>query len=58
MNDEGLMNLVEMQYVRGQADANLNFESDDTTSLRSTDHDGFVLYILEDDDLIFKNGFE
>ena len=58
MNDAGLMNLVEMQYVRGQADAGLDFEGDDTNSLRSTDHDGFVLYILNDDDLIFKNGFE
>ncbi len=58
MNDAGLMSLVEMQYVRGQADAGLDFENDDTTSLRSTDHDGFVLYIFNDLDLIFKNGFE
>ena len=58
MNDAGLMSLVEMQFVRGQADAGLDFEVDDTTSLRSTDHDGFVLYILTDNDLIFKNGFE
>ncbi len=58
MNDEGLMNLVDMQYVRGQADASVQFEADAMTSLRSTDHDGFVLYILNDDDLIFKNGFE
>ncbi|VAW43648.1 Alkaline phosphatase, partial [hydrothermal vent metagenome] len=58
MNDEGLMNLIEMQYARGQVDASLQFEDDDTTSLRSTDHDGFVLYIFEDNDLIFKNGFE
>ncbi len=58
MNDAGLMNLVEMQYVRGQADANVNSENDNASSLRSTDHDGFVLYIFEDNDLIFKNGFE
>lgn len=57
MNDVALMNLVDMQYVRGQADANVNFEDGDS-SLRSTDHDGFVLYILDDNDLIFKNGFE
>ena len=58
MNDVGLMNLMEMQYVRGQADANLNNEDDDATSLRSTDHDGFVLFVYFDTDLIFKNGFE
>ncbi len=58
MNDEGLMNLVDMQYVRGQSDASVQFEADNMTSLRSTDHDGFVLYILDDDDLIFRNGFE
>lgn len=58
MNDVGLMDLVDMQFVRGQVDANVNFEDDDTTSLRSTDHDGFVLFIFDDKDLIFKNGFE
>ncbi|MGJ8663183.1 MAG: lamin tail domain-containing protein [Marinicella sp.] len=58
MNDKGLMNLVDMQFVRGQADASVQLEEDDTTSLRSTDHDGFVLYIFEDNDLIFKDGFE
>ncbi len=58
MNDAGLMNLNEMQFVRGQADANVNFEDDDTTSLRSTDHDGFVLFVTFDFDLIFKDGFD
>ncbi len=58
MNDIGLMNLIDMQYVRGQADANINNQDDNSTSLRSTDHDGFVLFIYEDNDLIFKNGFE
>ncbi len=58
MNDAGLMNLNEMQFVRGQSDANVNFEDDDTTSLRSTDHDGFVLFVTFDFDLIFKDDFE
>jgi predicted extracellular nuclease/methionine-rich copper-binding protein CopC len=58
MNDEGLMNLTDMQYIRGQADANINNQDDNSTSLRSTDHDGFVLFIYEDNDLIFRNGFE
>ncbi|MCB1581526.1 MAG: lamin tail domain-containing protein [Xanthomonadales bacterium] len=58
MNDKGLMNLVDMQYVRGQADSNLEPELDGSTSLRSTDHDGFVLFIYEDTDLIFENGFD
>jgi methionine-rich copper-binding protein CopC len=58
MNDKGLMNLVDMQYVRGQSDSSLAPELDGSTSLRSTDHDGFVLFIYEDNDLIFENGFE
>lgn len=58
MNDKGLMNLIDMQYVRGQSDSGLEAELDNNSSLRSTDHDGFVLYIYEDNDLIFRNGFE
>jgi len=58
MNDVGLMNLVEIQFVRGQADAALSYEDDNSTSVRSSDHDAFVLYIYEDNDLIFKNSFE
>ncbi len=58
MNDAGLMHMNEMQFVRGQADANINFADDDSTSLRSTDHDGFVLFIANDSDLIFKNSFD
>lgn len=57
MNDAGLMSFNEIQFVRGQADAYIKFE-DDSSSLRSTDHDGFVLFIKGNDDLIFKNGFE
>ncbi|MCX7552466.1 Ig-like domain-containing protein [Marinicella sp. S1101] len=57
-NDIGLMNLRDIQFVRGQADATINFEEDAATTLRSTDHDGFVLYLLEDNDLIFEDGFE
>ncbi len=57
MNDAALTSLNDIQFVRGQADANINFE-DDSSSLRSTDHDGFVLFIQGNDDLIFKNGFE
>jgi len=58
MNDAGLMNLIDMQYVRGQADAALANEDDNSTSTRSSDHDGFVLFIKEDLDLIFKDGFD
>ncbi|MFC3192997.1 Ig-like domain-containing protein [Marinicella sediminis] len=58
MNDAGLMNLIEMQFVRGQADAGLDNEDDNSTSIRSSDHDGFVLFIKEDLDLIFRNGFD
>lgn len=58
INDVALVDLQQMRYVRGQADAALQYESDGTSSLRSTDHDGFVLYISPDLDLIFKDGFE
>jgi len=57
MNDVALMNFNEIQFVRGQSDANINLE-DDSTSLRSTDHDGFVLFIKGNNDLIYKDGFE
>lgn len=58
VNDIGLVDLQQMRYVRGQADAALQHQDDGATSLRSTDHDGLVLYIAPDLDLIFKNGFE
>jgi predicted extracellular nuclease len=34
-----------LQYARGNADAAVDLINDDTTALRSSDHDGFVLYI-------------
>jgi hypothetical protein len=58
MNDPALMDLIDMQYVRGQADAGLDNETDNSTSKRSSDHDGLVLFIKQDLDLIFKNGFD
>ncbi len=58
MNDVGLMNLLDIEFVRGQADAALIFEDDGTTSVRSSDHDAFVLYLNGDLDLIFENGFD
>ena len=57
MNDVGLMNLVDFQFVRGQADASIDFELSNT-SVRSSDHDGFVIFVAEENDLIFRNGFE
>lgn len=57
MNNIGWLNLMDFQFVRGQADANSGLEMDDT-SVRSSDHDGFVLFVSGDNDLIFKNGFE
>jgi endonuclease/exonuclease/phosphatase family metal-dependent hydrolase len=35
----------ELQYARGNADAAVDLINDDTTALRASDHDGFVLYI-------------
>ena len=58
MNDAGLLVLDAMHFVRGQADASVQFEDDAMTTLRSTDHDGFVLYLIDESDLIFADGFE
>lgn len=44
-------------YGRGNADASFDLLEDETTSLRPSDHDGFVLY-LDTDSEIFSDGFE
>lgn len=36
-----------LQYARGNADAAVDLINDDTTILRASDHDGFVLYIYK-----------
>jgi len=56
VNDAGLLALNEIQFARGQFDVNLEYADDDTTSLRVSDHDGFVLFLSND--VIFINGFE
>lgn len=58
LDDIGLLFFKEMNYVRGQADAPLQYENDYNSSLRAGDHDGFVLYVSPELDVIFKNGFE
>ncbi|MCW8869867.1 MAG: hypothetical protein OQK49_04120, partial [Proteobacteria bacterium] len=58
LNNRALMYFTQLRYVRGQADAALQYEDDGMSALRSTDHDGFVLYANPDLDLIFENGFE
>lgn len=58
MNDAGLLAFDAMRFVRGQADASVQFEGDAMTTLRSTDHDGFVLYLIDESDLIFADGFD
>ena len=58
LNDTALLYFNEMRYARGQADVNLSYESDATTSRRVSDHDGFVLFLALPSDLIFYNGFE
>ncbi|MFK8011392.1 MAG: lamin tail domain-containing protein [Marinicellaceae bacterium] len=55
LNDEALLIMNEIQFARGQSDVNFSFE-DDLSSLRVSDHDGFVLYLSND--VIFINGFE
>ncbi|MCP4655453.1 MAG: hypothetical protein GY856_08545 [bacterium] len=39
-----------LEYGRGNADAAVNLIEDDTTPLRSADHDGLVLYLMSDGD--------
>lgn len=58
VDDTGLLFFKEMNYVRGQADAPLIFEDNYNSSLRASDHDGFVLYVSPELDVIFKNGFD
>ena len=55
LNDAALLMMNEMQFARGQSDVNYSFE-EDSSSLRVSDHDGFVLYLSND--TIFMNGFE
>jgi predicted extracellular nuclease len=38
------------QFARGNADSPANLVTDDSTALRSSDHDGVVLYIVKDTD--------
>lgn len=56
LNDEALLLMNEIQFARGQSDVNFGYGEDASTSLRVSDHDGFVLYLS--DDVIFMNGFE
>lgn len=44
---EGL-DVVDLQYGRGNADATINLAGNTATFARSSDHDGFVLYLLPD----------
>ena len=39
-----------LQYAHGNADAPVTFETDPTTALRSSDHDGIVLFTMSDFD--------
>jgi endonuclease/exonuclease/phosphatase family metal-dependent hydrolase len=38
------------EYGRGNADAAVDLINDETTALRSSDHDGLVLYLIKDSD--------
>ncbi len=39
-----------LEYGRGNADAAVDLINDDSTPLRSSDHDGLVLYLMKDED--------
>ncbi|MCF6299546.1 MAG: lamin tail domain-containing protein [Proteobacteria bacterium] len=58
LNDPALLVFNQMQFTRGNADASIEFEDDNSTTVRSSDHDGFVLFLTLDLDVIFKDGFE
>ena len=58
MNDEALLPFVDIEFGRGNADANIDFGTDTQTVLRASDHDGLVLYFTIELDVIFRNGFE
>jgi predicted extracellular nuclease/cytoskeletal protein CcmA (bactofilin family) len=38
--------VTDVEYARGNSDAAVKFETDGTTPLRSSDHDGLVLYVV------------
>ncbi|MEO8349763.1 MAG: lamin tail domain-containing protein [Acidobacteriota bacterium] len=40
----------DVQHARGNSDAPFTFEDDPTTALRSSDHDGTVLFVMGDND--------
>ena len=51
LTSNNLDNLVTgFQFARGNADSPASLVTDDTTALRSSDHDGVVLYIVKDSD--------
>lgn len=58
LNDEALLPFVDIEFGRGNADANIDFGTDTQTVLRASDHDGLVLYFTIELDVIFRNGFE
>jgi predicted extracellular nuclease len=51
LTSQGLAPFVHgAQYARGNSDAAVDLINDDTTPLRSSDHDGLVVYIEKDSD--------
>ncbi|MDX2416094.1 MAG: lamin tail domain-containing protein [Xanthomonadales bacterium] len=51
LTSNGLDELVrDFQFGRGNADAAVDLINDDTTVLRSSDHDGLVLFLIKDSD--------
>ena len=51
LTSNGLDELVrDYQYGRGNADAAVDLINDDSTVLRSSDHDGLVLFLIKDSD--------
>ena len=58
LNDAALNVFSYMRYARGNVDAPELLEDDVKSELRISDHDGFVLYLSNDPDLLFRDGVE
>ncbi|REJ81051.1 MAG: hypothetical protein DWQ36_13515 [Acidobacteria bacterium] len=58
LTEPAFARLERISYGRGNADAPRVLFGDDTTPLRSSDHDGFVLLLADGPARIFSDGFE
>jgi predicted extracellular nuclease len=58
INDVALMNLSETTFVRGNSEAPSKYNDDYSQVLGMSDHDGLLLYLDFESEVIFSNSFE